>query len=483
MITDKEYPATHSMSTSWYVADEDGNVGIMDFNENGPVPWQTEENCIESLIYGHNEEDENNTFLPIALTDEQIDDLMENPHSPEDEELWFDRIIQIDLGKEKEFLKLAENPDFDIEHCVSKVRGLYDIDAFHCMSDSKVDGRCQVLEASSLKKMLDQGIILQVYDKKDFWMNDEWDDDEVVHEKHYTSAPYYLFHQPYWVEKLPVCMNVPRSPVKLEQLPEKLRERVLRIPVKFKETESFQIAEWYPCAATGMRERAEKVDGCEYELLPLTDGSMAYLCTDIVLPSDFFRYCSEKELYHCSSCESHCHTCNDHCFTAKPTILVVMHPLEKWDYLRQTKSDSLMLRSVWIPFLPKIPLKIPIGPGVTSSSPYESYVSYETISKHVNNGMLMKFFSDNRKYFEDMITCFNPRVIILCEDAVTFLEELYKITENQITIKDVDYPLYRQSEVEKHRIEIERLAMLPYQGTKIPHIISVEEMERIKQQQ
>ena len=99
MITDKEYPATHSMSTSWYVADEDGNVGIMDFNENGPVPWQTEENCIESLIYGHNEEDENNTFLPIALTDEQIDDLMENPHSPEDEELWFDRIIQIDLGK------------------------------------------------------------------------------------------------------------------------------------------------------------------------------------------------------------------------------------------------------------------------------------------------------------------------------------------------------------------------------------------------
>ena len=26
MKIDKEYPATHSMSTAWYVADEDGNV-------------------------------------------------------------------------------------------------------------------------------------------------------------------------------------------------------------------------------------------------------------------------------------------------------------------------------------------------------------------------------------------------------------------------------------------------------------------------
>lgn len=38
MITDKEYPATHSMATAWFAIDLDGNVGILDFNENGPVP-------------------------------------------------------------------------------------------------------------------------------------------------------------------------------------------------------------------------------------------------------------------------------------------------------------------------------------------------------------------------------------------------------------------------------------------------------------
>lgn len=34
MITDKEYPATHSMATSWYCVDEDGNVGIFDIDDN-----------------------------------------------------------------------------------------------------------------------------------------------------------------------------------------------------------------------------------------------------------------------------------------------------------------------------------------------------------------------------------------------------------------------------------------------------------------
>ena len=31
MLHDKEYPATHSMDTAWYIADEDGNVGWTDF--------------------------------------------------------------------------------------------------------------------------------------------------------------------------------------------------------------------------------------------------------------------------------------------------------------------------------------------------------------------------------------------------------------------------------------------------------------------
>ena len=39
MLLDKEYPATHSMSTAWYMVDDDDNVAIIEYNENGPVPW------------------------------------------------------------------------------------------------------------------------------------------------------------------------------------------------------------------------------------------------------------------------------------------------------------------------------------------------------------------------------------------------------------------------------------------------------------
>ena len=38
MKTTKEFPATHSMSTQWFVVDEEGNIALFDFDENGPVP-------------------------------------------------------------------------------------------------------------------------------------------------------------------------------------------------------------------------------------------------------------------------------------------------------------------------------------------------------------------------------------------------------------------------------------------------------------
>ena len=38
MKTTKEFPATHSMSTEWFVVDEDGNIALFAFEEDGPVP-------------------------------------------------------------------------------------------------------------------------------------------------------------------------------------------------------------------------------------------------------------------------------------------------------------------------------------------------------------------------------------------------------------------------------------------------------------
>ena len=72
-------------------------------------------------------------------------------------------------------------------------------------------------------------------------------------------------------------MNVPKNPVNIDQLPEKLRDRVLKIPVNFEHTESFQPAQWSLCDAYYDDEDLIVVDGYKYILLPLSDGTEAYI--------------------------------------------------------------------------------------------------------------------------------------------------------------------------------------------------------------
>lgn len=480
----KEYPATHSMSTAWYVADEDGNVGIMDFNENGPVPWHTEESSVEELVFGFEKDYEKKEYLLVSLSNEQIDDLLTNPHSPEEEENWWDCVIQIDVAKENEFLDLAGHPDFDLEFCVSKERGLYSIDAYHCTSETQKDEKYQILETSSLRKMLDKKIILRVFKKQYFWMDDEWDGEKVVHTQSFNSAPYYIFHQPYWSEYLPECMNVPEHPVKLEQLPESLRERVLKLPIRFKDTQKFQIAEWHPCNLTHCLDSPiNVVDGCEYMLLPMTGGKKAYLNTEIILVSEFFKYCSEKEKYGCSECRSYCYTRYADNDTNHPTVLAILEPLYDWIPALKEKIGAIASRCLWLPFLPKIPYKVRLKPDQLSSEKYEFDPSERDILKHVNGRRLLDLFQKNRQWLEDQVVRFNPRAILISGAAEAIMAAVYPFGQNQITINGTTYPMYLLSEVESHREEIERLASLPYQGKNIPHIISVEEMERIKQEE
>ena len=83
MKTDKEYPATHSMSTAWYFVDDDDNVAIMEFEDEGPIPVGVPRNGYfnENVLFGEVlEEDERDGT--IQLTKEQLDLLLGEPHSP-----------------------------------------------------------------------------------------------------------------------------------------------------------------------------------------------------------------------------------------------------------------------------------------------------------------------------------------------------------------------------------------------------------------
>lgn len=74
MKAKKEFPATHSMSTEWFVADQDGNIALFDFNEEGPVPEQImggEGGWLEDISAP--DEDGINS---LELTDEQAADML-----------------------------------------------------------------------------------------------------------------------------------------------------------------------------------------------------------------------------------------------------------------------------------------------------------------------------------------------------------------------------------------------------------------------
>ena len=102
MIKDKEYPATHSMSTAWFCADLDGNVAIIDIDDDGPVPVGTGGYNEGTYVYEiwsetlptHTEE----RMYDLPLTDEQIVPLLlpkvdENDIWTEDDGIYANSIV------------------------------------------------------------------------------------------------------------------------------------------------------------------------------------------------------------------------------------------------------------------------------------------------------------------------------------------------------------------------------------------------------
>ncbi len=461
MIKDKEYPATHSMSTAWYVADKDGNVAIINFEDNGPVPWGTEETDLEYLVFGH---EEKTTEVQIALTDDQIDELIENPHSPEEENMWYEYcVVQIDTTKEQEFLQLNGREDFTIEHCLSKRRGLYKIDAF-----SSYDMHSNnIIEGSSLQKLIDNKIIVKVYTMKDLYIRNIWSRDHVVYAKKFDNIPYFVYAQPYCNDFLPERLNVPSNPIKLHQLPEDLRKRVPILPIRFCEQKNFQIAEWVPCIVS--RDVVEVVNGCEYSLLPLTNGTESFVLTELDA-GDFMDYCSEKENYHCTECRlaGNCHTFFSYQRTIRPTVVFIYSPFEEVDYEDKIKADVIFQNAVWLSFLNRVPYKT------------ESYCNNRELKEMVRLPKLKELYLKNYRYLEDRIALFKPHVLILDDVSYDVLSQQYLVEGQNIIIRDIAYPFYMRNDIEKCRTEIEVLAQKPYRGEILPYIITKEEMSKLK---
>lgn len=274
MIIDKEYPATHSMSTSWYIVDEEGNVGIMEFNENGPVPWGTEQITSEDLVWGVETD-------KVDLTEEQILYMLGESYTPEEVNDYFDCIIQIDKSRKELFESLCKDGGFEIDVCYSESFGLYEI-PYRVWLESKSDNVEFLHEETIWQKLLDNNLIKRVYRKPDFYIDEEYKDGKWTPSLNFEKIPYYLYWQPYSSIQLSELVYKPDCPVKVSQLSESIQKRVFHLPIKFENTPKMQIAEFIPCAVNDINEsEIERINGCEYGLLPLSNGQMAYCLQSI----------------------------------------------------------------------------------------------------------------------------------------------------------------------------------------------------------
>lgn len=272
------------MDRAWYIVDDDGNIGFLDCNKNGPVPRHWEQVFVDNLTLGYLEKWPDK-FLPFNLTDEQIWSLLDDGHAPSEEISWYGCIVKIDTNRTDEFLAYNKKKGIIVRKrgCISKRLGLYRFYTERCVEwkTNKPKG--------ALKSLLQRGIIQRVYKPKDyvdiFRRYDETGDVSLL-----DGFPYFLYRQKINPYALPEKVHSPKVPVTIDQIPEKFRYRIQHIPGSFRELETFQIADYAACRVDPVDDLPDNpcgtkylYDGCLYVLLPTTDGKIRYHLSNILI--------------------------------------------------------------------------------------------------------------------------------------------------------------------------------------------------------
>lgn len=269
MKTTKEFPATHSMSTEWFVADEEGNIALFSFDENGPVPVDIPSDYDSELLTSENDlgAKDSDSIEYFELTDEQVEELMSNAVSPDkyDIENIYDLFVQIDEENKKEFLDVFTKK---IRFCLSHKHGIYFLWSLFNY-DEQPPSKKKTLETffKTVKRVVH--IYLDAYSDDDFGKNkDNW------------PLPFYCYKQPYDSGyELATRTNVPKFPFKEEQIAENQRHKLLRVPFKFSECTEFQIAQYAICDWYPQREEIE-IDNRRYTKFPKTEGGYCYILAE-----------------------------------------------------------------------------------------------------------------------------------------------------------------------------------------------------------
>jgi hypothetical protein len=257
MKTDKEYPATHSMETAWFASDIDGNVAIFQFEEDGPSPipfTDMQSDDLMSLIGI-----KKNDVAVMPFSKEQIDELKRNlkpVHSIND--ISWNSNILINPTKFDTFIKAGVK--FDL--CYSEEEGFYHIYYIEKQSES-------------IKKLIAEGDVYGVQECNiELYSLDNRPDKS---EHRLAHFPFYVYEQGLYLNVAPERVVSPKLPFKVEQMPEKAKEYMFHLPVRFAEKEHLEPSEFIDSQCWLFHNHTKEVNGVKYMQVALTDGGFGYV--------------------------------------------------------------------------------------------------------------------------------------------------------------------------------------------------------------
>ena len=291
MKTDKEYPATHSMWTAWFAIDIDGNVAIMECDDNGPAPIEApKDETSDSLLLETLTDSENR----IKYTDEQLLLMMKSSITPKEytrddynfENIW-GNICQINPEKLPLLKEAAAQNSENVLICLSENLNLWYVSfSIPHYLDNSGDSRYRPTKerveenknAKRLyKKIFDDSVFNRMVDLS--WPLGYDNEVEIMDGRIQKSdSPLTLYFQQYDYRQPSERMHTlpDNLSVKESQLSENLRTKAIRLPLRFSEHDKIQIGEFV--ASNYMDSNDDwMVDGQRATIAKLPDGNYYFI--------------------------------------------------------------------------------------------------------------------------------------------------------------------------------------------------------------
>ena len=443
MKTDKEYPATHSMSTAWFAVDAEGNVAILDYDDNGPVPVFVPESSEDEIIC-----EEFATQIPGEpfrrwnFSEEEFERILASPSAYEFEiedgqEDIYNAVVRVDTARFDEFLEDARLFESYSTICVNLEKGLFFLDWWGYEKNQE----------QAIKDALSSGLVTPIKHLS----FDHWEEDPDI----LSSYPFFVYRQDYDCSQLIERTVTPEKPFKAYRLPVSAQKNAIRLPFKFNDTPKFQTARYEFSNVSFFED--ELINGRIYHKMPIGDGKEAHLaCSSMYDAGCGFRCrkCYQKgsklhDTYAFQGCRY-------------PTV-VVIKDLKELGYQYAHSMDFILRHSVFLPVLQGLADPHSHFDGPKTRDLFEDPMGWR--------------FSHCHKNLQKNIDFFRPHVILLYKGVIPLLEKYYALQNGKIRIGRRKYPFFLWEELEEHRAQIEALAQKPYRGDTIPFMIAAEDID------